>query len=82
MSDADQRLRALGHAIRAVRRECDLSQEAVAALSGVHVNQIGRLERGEANARLVTFLRVVDGLGVPLSEIGRRYEARLQADRR
>ncbi len=78
MSDADHRLRALGHAVRAARRERDLSQEAVGALAGVHVNQIGRLERGEASARVSTFLRVVDGMGAPLSEIGQRYEARLQ----
>lgn len=77
MSAADERLLALVHAIRAARRMRDLSQEAVAARAGVHVNQIGRFERGEANVSVSTMLRIVDGLGVPLSEVARLYEARL-----
>jgi len=74
---ADDQLRALGRTIRRLRRERDLSQEAVAAAAGVHPNQVGRLERGTSDVYTSTMLRVVAGLGVPLSEVARAYEERL-----
>lgn len=73
----EEKLRALGRTIRRIRRERDLSQEAVAAAAGLHPNQIGRLERGESDVYTSTMLRIVDGLGVPLSEVARAYEDRL-----
>jgi transcriptional regulator with XRE-family HTH domain len=75
---ADEKLRALGRTVRALRRERDLSQEAVAAIADLHVNQVGRFERGETDVYLSTMLSIVDGLGVPLSEVARAYEARLR----
>lgn len=71
---ADQQLRALGRAIRRVRRERDLSQEAVAAAAGVHPNQVGRLERGTADVHTSTMLRIVAGIGVPLGDVARLYD--------
>jgi len=73
----DEQLRELGRTIRRMRRERDLSQEAVAAAAGVHPNQIGRLERGTSDVYASTMLRVVAGLGVPLSEVARACEERL-----
>lgn len=77
MPPPDEQLRAFGRTIRRIRRERDLSQEAVAASAGVHPNQVGRLERGTADVYTSTMLRVVAGLGVPLSEVARAYEERL-----
>jgi transcriptional regulator with XRE-family HTH domain len=74
---ADEHLRALGRAIRRARKERDLSQEAVAAAAGVHPNQVGRLERGTADVYTSTMLRIVAGVGVPLSEVARAYEESL-----
>jgi transcriptional regulator with XRE-family HTH domain len=71
---ADEQLRSLGRAIRHVRRERDLSQEAVAAAARVHPNQVGRLERGEADVYTSTMLRIVAGIGVPLAEVARAYD--------
>jgi transcriptional regulator with XRE-family HTH domain len=65
----------LGRAVRAVRRDLDLSQEALARRAGLHPNQVGRLERG-TNVRAGTLLAVVEGLGVGLAELGRAYDAR------
>lgn len=65
----------LGRAVRAIRRDRDLSQEALAERAGLHPNQIGRLERG-TNVQIGTLLAVVDGLGVGLAELGRVYDAR------
>ncbi|HEU4701257.1 MAG TPA: helix-turn-helix transcriptional regulator [Conexibacter sp.] len=65
----------LGRAVRAIRRERDLSQEALAARADLHTNQVGRLERG-TNVQVGTLLAVVDGLGIGLGELGRAYDAR------
>jgi transcriptional regulator with XRE-family HTH domain len=65
----------LGRAVRALRRERDLSQEALAERAGLHPNQVGRLERG-TNVQVGTLLAVVDGLGVGLAELGRDYDRR------
>jgi transcriptional regulator with XRE-family HTH domain len=65
----------LGRTVRAMRRERDLSQEALAALAGLHTNQVGRLERG-TNVQLATLLAVVEGLGVGLGDLGSAYDAR------
>lgn len=64
----------LGRAVRTVRRDLDLSQEALARRAGLHPNQVGRLERG-TNVRAATLLAVVEGLGVGLAELGRAYDA-------
>jgi transcriptional regulator with XRE-family HTH domain len=72
---APTNVESLGRAVRAVRRERDLSQEALAGRAGLHTNQVGRLERG-TNVQVATLLAVVDGLGVGLAELGRVYDAR------
>jgi len=64
----------LGRAVRTLRRDRDLSQEALAARAGLHPNQVGRLERG-TNVQVGTLLAIVEGLGVGLAELGRRYDA-------
>jgi transcriptional regulator with XRE-family HTH domain len=61
--------------VRSIRREHDLSQEALADLAELHPNQVGRLERG-TNVQVGTLLAIVDGLGVGLAELGRVYDAR------
>jgi XRE family transcriptional regulator, regulator of sulfur utilization len=76
---ADEQLRTLGQAIRRIRRERDLSQEAVAAAAGVHPNQVGRLERGAADVYTTTMLRIVAGIGVSLGDVARAYDERLPA---
>lgn len=65
----------LGRAVRALRRERDLSQEALAGFAGLHPNQVGRLERG-TGVRVGTLLAIVDGLGIGLAELGGVYDAR------
>ncbi|HKG37901.1 MAG TPA: helix-turn-helix transcriptional regulator [Conexibacter sp.] len=73
----DEKLLALGRAIRRMRRERDLSQEAVAREAGVHPNQVGRLERGTGDVYTSTMLRIVAGLGASLSDVAREYDERL-----
>lgn len=65
---------ALGQAIEELRREADLTQEALAERVGTEFNRIGELERGAIDSRFSTLLRVARGLDVALGEIGDRFE--------
>jgi transcriptional regulator with XRE-family HTH domain len=64
--------RALGEAIRAIRREQGHTQEAFAIRAGIDRSYYGALERGEFNMTVDTLVTVAKGLGVPTSEIWRR----------
>jgi len=77
----DEQLRELGRTIRRMRRERDLTLEALADAAGVHPNQVGRFERGVSDVYSSTLLRIVAGLGVSLTDVARACEARL-AERR
>ncbi len=81
MATPEEKLHALGRTIRAFRRERELSQEALAAHAGVHVNLVGRLERGTGDVYATTLLAIAGGLGMPLSEVVSAYEARLRDGR-
>ncbi len=65
----DPRLLALGHWLRQLRRDRNLSQEEVATRAGLHPNHIGRVERGTKDPRVTTLLRLLDALGVPPAEL-------------
>jgi transcriptional regulator with XRE-family HTH domain len=81
MPAPEEQLRAFGRTVRALRRERELSQEALAGCAGVHVNQVGRLERGRGDVYATTLLAIAGGLDMPLSEIVVAYEARLRDGR-
>lgn len=65
---------ALGQAIEELRREADLTQEALAERVGTEFNRIGEMERGAIDSRFSTLLRVARGLDVEMGEIGARFE--------
>ena len=56
----------LGPAVRARRREQSLRIDDAAALSGVSVDLLSRLENGKGSVRLDKLLTVLDGLGLAL----------------
>jgi transcriptional regulator with XRE-family HTH domain len=64
--------RALGEAIRAIRSEQGLTQEAFAIRAGIDRSYYGALERGEFNMTVDTLVTVANGLSVPAWEIWRR----------
>ncbi len=68
-SDAN---RALGEAIRAIRRERGLTQEGFASVAGIDRSYYGALERGEFNMTVDTLVTVAHALGAQPSEIWRR----------
>ena len=56
----------LGPAIRARRREQSLRIDDAAALSGVSVDLLSRLENGKGSVRVDKLLAVLDSLGLAL----------------
>jgi transcriptional regulator with XRE-family HTH domain len=61
--------RALGERVRSRREALGLSQEALAAQSGVHWTFLGQVERGRRNLNLHNLLKLAAGLGVDPGEL-------------
>ena len=53
-----------GRRLRRLRRDRDLSQEALGALADLDQNYIGGIERGHPNPSLVNICRLAGALGV------------------
>jgi transcriptional regulator with XRE-family HTH domain len=62
--------------LRALRHERKLSQESLAELSGVHLNSVGLLERGEREPSLYMVFQLAQGLNMSPSEIVKAVSAR------
>ena len=67
-------LHALGRAIRELRARRGLSQEQLAAESGLHRNYVGAMERGEINPTFRVLRKLVIGLDVSLCELVETHE--------
>lgn len=70
----DPSLATLGEAVKALRREKDLTQAQLAQRAGTHITYIGRIERGERNLTWTALSRVCEGLGVQRSILVGRVE--------
>lgn len=62
-------LLALAAAIRHLRRERELSQEALAFAAGVHPKHVSEIERANKDPRTTTVGRLADALGVTVAEL-------------
>lgn len=62
-------LRLIGKRIRELRQKQGISQSQLAFESGIRINQIGRIERGEINTGISTLLSVAKALDVPIKEL-------------
>jgi transcriptional regulator with XRE-family HTH domain len=67
--DAKKVRKALGNTIRAYRKSMGISQEKLAELADVHLNYIGKIERGEQNITINSLCRLATVFGHPLSAI-------------
>jgi transcriptional regulator with XRE-family HTH domain len=54
---------ALGEAVRRLRLEAEMSQEALAEAAGTDLTQVGGIERGVRNPSYTTMLRLAAALG-------------------
>ena len=59
----------LSKAIRQLRREVHLSQEALGLRAGIHPTWISHMESGRVNPTWGNMRRIADGLRVPLPEL-------------
>lgn len=62
-------LKALGSAIRSIRKDLGFSQEAFADEVGIDRSYMGGIERGEHNLALMNLLRISKALKLPLSQL-------------
>ena len=62
-------LRQLGEAIRAIRKDRGLSQEALADAAGIDRSHMGKIERGERNVSVLNVARVADALNVSVAAL-------------
>lgn len=59
-------LRYIGKSIRERRKELNVNQRTVADLSGVAVNTLLAVERGEGNPQLSSLIAILDTLGLQI----------------
>jgi transcriptional regulator with XRE-family HTH domain len=61
----DPTVRDLGKNLRAARERLGLTQEEVAARSGVQAGEISRIERGKRDPQVSTLEKIASAVGVP-----------------
>jgi transcriptional regulator with XRE-family HTH domain len=64
----------LARTIRRLRKDAELSQEAVAHSAGLTVSAYARIERGEANPTWTTVTQIAQGLNMSLAELAAALE--------
>jgi transcriptional regulator with XRE-family HTH domain len=62
-------LTSLGKAIRGLRLETGLSQEALAEDVGIDRSYMGGIERGEHNVALVNLVKIAQALNITTAEL-------------
>jgi transcriptional regulator with XRE-family HTH domain len=66
---------ALAAALRRLREDHGMAQEALAFRSGISTGAIARIELGQASPAWTTVLRIADAMGVSLAELAKAVEA-------
>ena len=74
-------LLALGGAIRHLRRERELSQEALAFAADIHPKRLSEIERANKDPRATTVVRLADALGITVAALYRLSEGDAEQDR-
>jgi transcriptional regulator with XRE-family HTH domain len=75
MRRSDQPQPALGKAIRQLREERGLTQEALAQEAGVTVGHMSMIERGHSNPTWATAKGIAKAIGVSMSELAQLADA-------
>ncbi|MGR7922194.1 helix-turn-helix domain-containing protein [Zobellella denitrificans] len=71
--------RAFGAAVRALRTENGVAQEALAYLAGIERSHMGKVERGEHMPTLALILKISRALGCSSAELMAETERHLAA---
>jgi transcriptional regulator with XRE-family HTH domain len=67
-SDADVAAE-IGRRIRSRREELSISQEKLAHSIGLHYSTVSHIERGDRSLRVISILRLAEGLGCDPGEL-------------
>lgn len=59
----------VGRNIRDFRKKANLTQEALADRSGMHLVEVGRAERGVRDLRVSTIAKLAQGLNIEAREL-------------
>ena len=65
---------AFGKVLRRLRRERDLSQEALAERAGLARNHLSEIERARRDPGLTTLVQIADALGIGTGELFKRFD--------
>lgn len=65
----DERIKALGAAIREARMKRGLSQAELAAMIGTDQAAISRIENGSCGVGIASYIKIADALGVKLGSL-------------
>ena len=68
MADKDI-LQRFGNRVRRLRKDCDWSQEDLAAECGLDRTYVGGIERGERNVALRNIQKIASALEISISEL-------------
>lgn len=79
MCAASPQLDAFGRTVRKVRRDLELSQEALADRAGLSPKHVGEIERANKDPRLTTVLKLARALDVPSGELLSAVDERLDS---
>lgn len=69
---------AFGNALRELRKERGIAQEAMVLKAGLNRGYYGDVERGERNIALANILKIATALEIPASQIHARAEQLLR----
>ena len=68
-SQEDKNIAAFGKKVATMRQKRDLTQDQLAAKTGLSLDTIGAIEQGRRWARLTTLHKLAKGLGVTTDEL-------------
>jgi transcriptional regulator with XRE-family HTH domain len=78
MSAPSPELRTFGRTVRKLRRDLDLSQEALASLAGLSPKHVGEIERANKDPRFTTVAKLAHALQLRPGELMSRYDERFE----
>jgi transcriptional regulator with XRE-family HTH domain len=80
MSVPSTELKTFGRTVRKLRRNLELSQEALASLAGLSPKHVGEIERANKDPRLTTVAKLARALDMRPGELMTTWDERLEQD--
>ena len=65
----DKFIKLVGKKIQSIRKAQKISQAQLSFESGIRINQVGRIERGEINTSISTLIAIAEALNTHVKEL-------------